>query len=408
MDIKRWIILVSSLVFVFAVFQAADAKVVDTTIINFDQPTLDRGFPVYSVDRDFFIPILPRQFNELSVKISKTDPVGQLPVGKKAASSYYLLDMKPGYSGFLKQMSLMSFEMPSLTGNEVVYFFDNHYNTWRPLKTKIDYKRGRVQAETIFPYTQLVVLENSLEASVETDVLTAQAAVVIDKTTGNSVFTKNEKEVRSIASLTKLMTALVFIENNPGWDKVITIQKSDFVGGATLWVKEGDQVTVKDLFYSTLVGSKNNAAVALAKSTGMSVAQFVAKMNQRSLELGLKNTYFAEPTGLDERNVSTAQELAVIAREAFKNPDIVKATTTKWYQVEPSNSVLSYWVKNTSMKVLERDLYVTGSKTGWTDEAGYCLVTQAKKGVKELLALVMGAKIRMNYEEVYGLLKNNL
>ena len=408
MDIKRWVILVSSLVFIFAVFQAADAKVLNTTIITFDQPTLDRGFPVYSADRDFFIPILPNQFSELSVKISKTDSVENLPAGKQVASASYLLDMKPGYSGFLKQMSLMSFEVDDLSGDEVVYFFDNNYNVWRPLKTKIDYNRGRVQAETIFPYTQLVVLENKDLSSFSSGDLTAQSAVVIDKGTGQTVFTKNEQEVRSIASLTKLMTALVFIENNPGWDKMITMEKSDFVGGATLWVKEGDQVTVKDLFYSTLVGSKNNAAVALAKSTGMSVSQFVVKMNQRANELGLKNTYFVEPTGLNERNVSTASELAVIARETFKNPDVMAASTTKWYKVTPLNSELSYWVKNTSMKLLDRDLYVTGSKTGWTDEAGYCLVTQAKSGTKELLALVMGAKIRMNYEEVYGLLKKNL
>mgnify|MGYP006971809178 FL=1 len=155
MDIKRWVILVSSLVFIFAVFQAADAKVLNTTIITFDQPTLDRGFPVYSADRDFFIPILPNQFSELSVKISKTDSVENLPAGKQVASASYLLDMKPGYSGFLKQMSLMSFEVDDLSGDEVVYFFDNNYNVWRPLKTKIDYNRGRVQAETIFPYLPL-------------------------------------------------------------------------------------------------------------------------------------------------------------------------------------------------------------------------------------------------------------
>lgn len=407
MDIKRWLILVSSLVFLFAIYQAADAQTLDIVEINFDQNTLDRGFPVYSSDRDFFVPIFPKQFNKLDVRLSQVVGEPVLP-GKQYASSSYLLDMKPGYSGFLQKPILLSFQVDSLNGDEVIYFYDKHYQTWRSLKTSIDYNRGRVQAWSIFPYAEYAVLENELGQTEDLSVLTAQSAMVIDKFTGETVFSKNSTEVRSIASLTKLMTALVFVENNPGWDKVITMEKDDYVGGATLWVKEGDQVTLEDLFYSTLVGSKNNAAVALAKSTGMSVAQFVAKMNQRSLELGLKNTYFAEPTGLDERNVSTAQELAVIAREAFKNPDIVKATTTKWYQVEPSNSVLSYWVKNTSMKVLERDLYVTGSKTGWTDEAGYCLVTQAKKGVKELLALVMGAKIRMNYEEVYGLLKNNL
>lgn len=407
MDIKRWLILVSSLVFLFAIYQAADAKSLDLVEINFDKGTLDRGFPVYSQDRNFFVPIYPKQFSELKVKLS-LENCDALLAGKQFVSSCYLLDMKPGYSGFLKKPSWLTFNVDELSGDEVVYFYDNHYQAWRPLKTSIDFNRGRVQAWTIFPYAKYVVLENSNILPQTPNDLTAASAMVVDKQTGDVVFTKNSHEIRSIASLTKLMTTLVFVENNPGWDKLITIEKDDFVGGATLWVKEGDQVTVKDLFYSTLVGSKNNAAVALAKSTGMSVAQFVAKMNQKATELGLTNTYFAEPTGLNERNVSTAEEMAVIAREAFKNPDIVAASTTKWYKVVPTNSGLVYWVKNTSMKVLERDLYVTGSKTGWTDEAGYCLVTQAKKGDKELLALVMGAAITRNYEEVYGLLKNNL
>jgi D-alanyl-D-alanine carboxypeptidase len=288
------------------------------------------------------------------------------------------------------------------------------------LETKIDLKNNRVQAYTIFPYAKVAVLgENGntavvaaqpevIEQAMSLTNLTAQAALVVDKNSGVELFRKNEVEIRPIASLTKLMSVLTFFDYFPGWDKVVTLEKQDFVGGAALWAKAGDQITVKDLFYSTLVGSKNNTTVALARSTGLTVDQFVAKMNDKAKTMGLINSRFVEPTGLSEYNVSTAKEIMSIARELFKNPEALKASTTQWYKVKPLNSVNYYWVKNTSIKLLERDLYITGSKTGWTDEAGYCLVTQAKKNGQELLALVLGAKVRMNYEEVYYLLNNYL
>ena len=241
--------------------------------------------------------------------------------------------------------------------------------------------------------------------------LTAVSALVINKKTDEIVFAKNINDQRSIASLTKLMSALVFLDHNPGWSKVVTMKQSDFVGGASLWVKVGDSVTVKDLFYSTMVGSKNNAVMALARSTGLSFDQFVSKMNQKAIKMGLTKTRFVEPTGLNEGNVSTAAEMAEIALQAFNRFEVLQASTSKTYTVTTNNSGINYPVRNTSLKVLNRDLYVTGTKTGWTDEAGYCLATQAKKGRdsnQELIALVMGAKISQNYEEVYGLLTKYL
>ncbi|MFH0987750.1 MAG: serine hydrolase [Parcubacteria group bacterium] len=247
-------------------------------------------------------------------------------------------------------------------------------------------------------------------ASVDTTAnsLTARSAIVIDKQTGETVFAQNENEARSLASLTKLMSVLVFLDNNPGWSKVVTLRKTDFVGGACLYARVGDKIKVKDAFYGALVGSKNNLIEALVRSTGLSQADFVALMNERALEWGLENTKFVEPTGLDERNVSTAREMAVIAQKAFGNMDVLKATTTKSYRLTLVNRKASFVVDNTNNKILNRDLCVTGTKTGWTSEAGYNLVTQAKTGEHELIALVMGAKITRNYEEVYALLKEHL
>jgi D-alanyl-D-alanine carboxypeptidase len=239
--------------------------------------------------------------------------------------------------------------------------------------------------------------------------LTVKSALVLEKRTGNVVFEKSAGEVRPIASLTKLMTALVFLEYNPGWDKIVTLEKTDFVGGATLWLKKGDKVRVKDLFYAMLAGSKNNAAEALVRSTGLKREKFIELMNEKAQNWSLSNTIFYDTTGLDEKNVSTAEELAKIARAAFGQMDVLKATTTKIYKVKPVNRRAAVSVKNTSLTILKKDLYVTGSKTGWTDEAGYNLVTQAKAGGRELIAVALGGKnMAKDYEEVYQLLKKYL
>ncbi|MBT5337850.1 D-alanyl-D-alanine carboxypeptidase [Candidatus Falkowbacteria bacterium] len=404
MDIKRWVVLLSIIVFCFAIYQAADAKTLDTVIVDFDQSTLERGYTVQSVDKQLWVPIFPNfHQGKLLVKISKNDNFNDLPEKKKAVSGFYTFDIRKDKPGFMERAQLIAMTYESDNDlDKAIYFYDNHQQKWRELPSKIDYENKLIRAKTIFPYAKVAVLENDSSA------LTAQSAIVVDKDSGSIIFQKNMNDVRPIASMTKLVSALVFLDHNPGWDKVMTMQKSDYVGGATLWAKEGDQITVKDIFYATLVGSKNNTTHVLVRATGLTLDEFVQKMNEKVRGFGLTKTNFVEPTGLNENNISTAFEMAAISKRAFKNIDILKSTTTKWYKVEPINKDVVYWVKNTCIKILDRDLYITGSKTGWTDEAGYNLVMQAKGSTTELIALVMGAKIRMNYEEVYNLLKKYL
>ncbi|KKQ79476.1 MAG: D-alanyl-D-alanine carboxypeptidase (Penicilin binding protein) [Parcubacteria group bacterium GW2011_GWC2_38_7] len=392
----------------FLIIPVARASESTGVFVDFDLKTLERGYTICADQNTLCVPIMPKRFkNKLAVKISLAELVQALPETKSAQSPVYQLDLKPEYSGMLKTPVTLTFSVNNLTTGSAIYFLDTCKKEWRQLPSRINYNKNIIQAETSFPYVQIVVL-GPKEKIVDIDGLTAESALVMDKNTGEILFTKNAQEVLPIASLSKLTSILTFLDYNPGWDKQIVMEKGDFVGGATLWVKAGDVITVRDLFSSTLVGSTNNTTMALARSTGLSVAEFVAKMNQKVASLGLKHTYFVEPTGLDERNVSTAEDLSVIAREVFRNMDVVKASTTRWYKVAPVGGGLSYWVKNTSMKMLDKDLYITGSKTGWTNEAGYCLVTQAKNENREVLALVMGAAITKNYEEVYSLLKKNL
>ncbi len=389
----------------FGLYQAAnadevEAAVLDTKIITLDQKTLLKGFTVKSNDGGLIVPIPAKQFsNKLTVKLSRVDNTVALPVGEKTVTAFYEYDLR---TNKLDKPVLITFPMNDVDIGlaKTIYYLDETKQIWLPVATTINYASSQVSAKLSFPRAKVVVVRRDAEE------LTAQSAIVLDKTSGKIIFEKNIDEVRPLASLTKLMTTLVFLDKKVDLNQMITMKKEDFVGGATLWVKVGDKVKLKDLFYAMLVGSCNNATMAVARSTGMTMDEFVQEMNNKAWSMGLKNTRFVEPTGLSEKNVSTAKEMAMIAQTVFKNPQVREASTTQWYKVVVGKS--AYWVKNTSLKLFQRDIVIAGSKTGWTDEAGYNLVTQAGNKNHDVIALVLGAKIRMNYEEVYNLLKKYL
>lgn len=190
------------------------------------------------------------------------------------------------------------------------------------------------------------------------------------------LYTKDADRAQPIASITKLMTALVFLENNPGWDKTYVITEADKIEGGRLNLFLGEEVKIKDIFYTSLVASDNGATIALVHATDLSEAQFVAKMNEKAASLGLKQTKFVDPIGLSDNNVSSAREVALLAKAALNREEIRKATETKDYQfstlegkdkkVESTDYLLFDSAPN-SFKVL-------GGKTGYTDRAGYCFV----------------------------------
>lgn len=392
-----------------ALFAAAnDASaytIANTRDITIDKTTLDRGFTVRSYDDQFKLPVFPGQYNHpIHVRVDTLLDGTALPEGKKVVSKQYAYGLTTGESGFLKKISVMEihYESDSLLPKSV-YYFDKSRNQWRELPSIDIPEKHMVRAVTIFPYAEVVVLED-----VPVDQLTAASAIVMD-TDGTILYSKNIDTVRPVASLSKLVTASVFLDNNPGWEKIMTVQASDNVGGASVPFEAGDRVSVRDLFFATLVGSKNNAARILMRSTGMSEEQFVVKMNAKVASWGLVHTRFVEPTGLSSQNVSTAREMVEIARRVFRDFTFLEATTIKWYHLNywHDDAMKSYLVKNTN-KLVTRDLYITGGKTGYTHEAGYNLVTQAKNSSHELLALVLGADSGQNYEEVYLLLKKYL
>ena len=230
--------------------------------------------------------------------------------------------------------------------------------------------------------------------------LTADSALVIDKNTNTILLAKDPEKLHPIASLTKLMTAIVFLEHNPGWDQTIEYTVDDNVGGASLWLEYGDQATVTDLYRAMLVGSKNNAVMMLVKSTGMSVDQFVAKMNEKAAALGLQQTSFADPTGLSEYNQSSATDYVKIMNQVFQQPQITEVLTAQTHQMETVNTKRQLTVKNTN-RLLKSYLNLKGGKTGYTYEAGYCLAVETEAGIYIIVPGAADADAR--FQEVKAL-----
>ncbi|HCC23678.1 TPA: hypothetical protein DF272_05915 [Candidatus Falkowbacteria bacterium] len=409
------------LVLIFALFQASEAgaAVLDVKVLYLDQSTVARGYTVKSADENFWLPVLPSLYSEpVTVKIETLSIGTPIPDDRQGVSQSYIYDIKKSEPGVFDKSVIVAVKMTQPSETAVVCFYDRSQQRWRELPTTIDSVRGLAIAKTVFPYAEVMVMTEGQEQapvpvilSLE-EQLTAQSAIVIDQD-GNVLFEKNADEVRPIASLTKLVTAAVFLDYNPGWDKQVTIVAADNVGGASVPFEPGDVVSAKDLFYATLVGSKNNAARALMRASGLSEVEFISAMNQKVKSWGLINTKFVEPTGLSELNVSTAREMMEISRKTLSQYEYLQASTTLWYEIKYTRGAeaKTFWCRNTNQKLLERDLYVTGGKTGFTYEAGYNLVTKArltKDSNRELIALVLGAKISMNYEEVYLLLKKFL
>lgn len=229
----------------------------------------------------------------------------------------------------------------------------------------------------------------------------AKSGIVIDADNGEVIFGKNEGKILPIASISKLMSALVFLDYNPGWDEKIKIIADDYRIGGKLYVSSGEVVTVRDLFYTSLVGSANNATVALARSTGMSLDEFAAKMNEMSKKLGMKNTFFEEPTGLSEKNVATAKDVATLAQAAYRNEYIKQALQTDEHIFYTVDKKRIHKIKNTD-KLLgsflnENGYEIIGAKTGYTEEAMYCLALGVKNADgHSVISVIIGADTEEN------------
>ncbi len=221
--------------------------------------------------------------------------------------------------------------------------------------------------------------------------LSASAAIIMLEKNAQVLWSKNINKVSPIASLTKLVAAKIFLDTKPSLNKIVKYRYADekynnrYVApwqSARLRVKDGETMSEKDLLYSALVSSANNAVESLVRVSGLSRDKFISLMNQKVAEWGATNTHFIEPTGLSPKNVSSPLNYAIITREVFKNPLLKKITTTKRYSFRTRNTKRWHTLRNTDHLLGNKEYNIIGSKTGYLDEAGHCLMTRVatKKG----------------------------
>lgn len=222
----------------------------------------------------------------------------------------------------------------------------------------------------------------------------AKSAILIEASTGKVLFEKNIDEKYAPASMTKMMSLLLIMENidnrNLRMDEVIRVSKyASSMGGSQIFLEENEEMTVEDLLKGITIGSANDATVALAERIGGSEASFVEMMNNKAKELGLKNTSFKNTTGLDEANhYSTAHDMAIIAKELVKHKKILEFSSIYETYLR-TDTEDKFWLVNTN-KLVRFYPGVDGLKTGYTEEAGYCLTATINKDNMRLIAVVMG------------------
>ena len=222
----------------------------------------------------------------------------------------------------------------------------------------------------------------------------SKSAILLEPTTGEIIYEKNTHEKLPPASMTKIMSMLLIMESIENgiidWKDMITVsENASSMGGSQILLETGEKMSVEDLFKGIAIASGNDAVVALAEAIAGTEEMFVKMMNDKSKELGLKNTNFKNPHGLDAANhYSTAYDMAIIAKELIKHEKVLEYTSIyETYLRE--NLPTKIWLVNTN-KLVRFYEGLDGLKTGFTNEAGYCLTFTAKKNNMRLLGVVMG------------------
>lgn len=222
----------------------------------------------------------------------------------------------------------------------------------------------------------------------------AKSAILIEASTGEIIFEKNSHERLVPASMTKMMSMLLIIESIEkgiiSWDEMVTVsENASSMGGSQILLETNEKMSVSDLFKGIAVASGNDAVVAMAEKIAGTEDAFVNMMNNRAKELGLKDTNFKNPHGLDTANhYSSAYDMAMIAKELVKHEEVFKYTSI-YEDYLRQNTDKEIWLVNTNKLVRFYD-GVDGLKTGYTAGAGYCLTATAEKNGMRIIAVAMG------------------
>ena len=246
------------------------------------------------------------------------------------------------------------------------------------------------------------------------------SVVILDELSGNVLYEKEADTVRPIASLTKIFSVFNFLNNNNNQNRLNEIvaynnQDEEYNFNycpkwevALINLSDGDLLSVKDLIYSALVRSANNAVESLVRISGTERLSFISQVNSWAKEQEATTFKINEPTGLDKNNVSSARDLAILAGKVFKNSILSQATVAKSYSFKTRNDNMNILRYNSSDLVLNnnyKNFKITGSKTGYLDEAGYCLITEAEVNGQKVVVVILDSATRSkSFSETVDLL----
>jgi serine-type D-Ala-D-Ala endopeptidase (penicillin-binding protein 7) len=222
--------------------------------------------------------------------------------------------------------------------------------------------------------------------------LHAAAAIIYNPETNQVLWEENSQSQRSIASITKVMTATVFLENNPDLSQTVAIARPDVFAASTTHLHTNDKVTTDDLLHLLLIASDNAAARALARVSPLGSDGFIRRMNEKAEELGLQSTHYADPSGLLSENVSSAYDMARLIAHASQDERISAIMRTSEYTVYSGKRPITFHSTNHLLR--EGNVDVRAGKTGFITKAGYCLATVLRlpQSSQDVAVVVFGAR----------------
>lgn len=218
--------------------------------------------------------------------------------------------------------------------------------------------------------------------------VSAHNAILMEQSTGRVLFEKRAHEQQSIASITKIMTAILAIESGKLNELAVASRRAIYTEGSSIYLEQGEKMSIRDLAYGLMLRSGNDAAVAIAEHIGGSIEGFVYLMNEKAKWIGMTNTHFSNPHGLESENhYSTAYDMALLMRYAMNNDIFQEISETKMYKADTR----SYAWQNKNRLLTQLYDYCTGGKTGFTKKAGRTLVTSAHQNHMDLIAVTLNA-----------------
>ncbi len=227
------------------------------------------------------------------------------------------------------------------------------------------------------------------------------AAIVMLPKTHQVLYEFKPNKPHTAASLTKLAGAMAFLKKPvTSWERLVTLTKADEVGGGRLRVSVGTKIPLRDLFYASITASANNAAMAVARVSGLSMKAFLARMNQAAKASGATHTVFYDASGMNPKNTTTAKDMALLAETAFDIPEIRRAATVETYPVRIASAGQVRTIKNTNpLLAAHTGVWVMGGKTGYLEESMYNFVGRFRPELadgspelgKDLIIVVFGA-----------------